>query len=305
MNMLTNNSGLPEPVLHAIQPDAYSAVGASDYSATSLLKSPRQLQLEKRHAKSVTQDVMDHWFLFLGTAIHSALENGLKNNPRYIVERKILRFDKPDGGTPDQFRRVAAKFDLYDTETKTLYDHKTTTTWVHGKEMKDERVQQLNLNAYFLEKEGYPVDDVAINAIYVDWRKAKGKYKDGDEYPESPCAEFRTAAWPMEWREKFYLTKLKEHIDAEHVPDEQLPPCGAEYCWEKPAKFAVYKPGAEKARKLCNSYDEAVAYINKYKLLGYEIEHRPGARTRCENYCSVCDICSEYSEWKKANESSK
>lgn len=56
---------------------------------------------------------------------------------------------------------------------QTLYDHKTTTTWVHGKEMKDEWVQQLNLNAYFLEKEGYPVDDVAINAIYVDWRKAK------------------------------------------------------------------------------------------------------------------------------------
>lgn len=304
MNLLTNNNGLPQIMHDAMQNTAYDAVGGSDYSATTLIQSPRKVQLTKRHKDKIQEDILDRWAAFRGTAMHSELERGLKGNPRYIVERKYVRFDKPEGGTEDQFRRIASKLDAYDKETKTLFDHKTTTTFIHGKEMKDEWIHQLNINAYFLEKEGYPVDDICINAIYLDWRKNSARYKD-DKYPATPAAEFRTAAWPMEWREKFYLDRLGKHVAAETLADDELPECTQEEMWEKPAKFAVYKPGADRATKLCDTREEAEAYIANKKLYGYKIEHRPGERTMCENYCSCRDFCNQYKKWKESQEGSE
>lgn len=300
-NQLTNYSGIPDIFQNALQPNDYDPVGASDYSATTLIQSPRQVQLFKRHKDEIVEDSVDLWARFRGNAIHRELEASLGTNPRYIVERKILRFDKPDGGDDSTWRRVAAKLDAYDKETQTLSDHKTTTTYIHGKEAKPEWIEQLNLNAYFLEKEGYPVKDVAINAIYMDWRPQSGRYKD-DDYPRTPFGEFKFKAWPLHKREQFYKERLAKHVEAESLSDELLPLCTADECWETPEKFAVYKVGANKATRLLSTREEAEAYI-RYKRLGneYAIEHRPGERTRCEKYCPVKNFCNQYKAWKEAN----
>ena len=161
---------IPQIIKDALYTDLHSEDGDRmfEYSATRLCKSPRQLQLEQRHAKEMdTPEIINIWYTFAGHAMHDFLENRLKNNPRNLVEKRIIRFDKPLGGTEQDYRRVGAKFDAYDKETKTLSDHKTTTTYIYGKEMKDEWIKQLMINAYFLEKEGYPVEKVAINAIYM------------------------------------------------------------------------------------------------------------------------------------------
>ncbi len=300
---LTNNYGIPTIITDALTPKAYLPFGASDYSATGLIKSPRQLQLSRRHGNKVSEDFIDYWARFRGNCIHSALESALKDNPNYLIERKSTLYIKPEGGTEDEYRRVVAKLDAYDKSTKTLSDHKTTTTYIHGSEMKPEWINQLNINAYFCEKEGYPVDDVAINAIYMDWRANAAKYATDDSYPRTPFGEFKQAAWPMEWREKFVKERLRLHVDAEKLEDDKLPLCTLEEMWTKPEKFAVYKPGASRATKLCDSRDEAELYITQRKLFGYQIEHRRGERTMCENYCEVRDFCNQYREWKEAQES--
>lgn len=295
--VLTNEYGLPQILYDAMSIKDYDPVGASDYSATSLISPPRIVQLNKRHKDEVQEDVLDWWARFKGTAIHSALEKGLKPlDDRYIIERKITRFDKPEGATEDKFRRVVAKLDAYDKETQTLSDHKTTTTFIHGNEMKDEWINQLNINAYFLEKDGYSVKNVAINAIYMDWRPTAGRYKD-EKYPAIPCYEFLTEAWPMEKREQFYKERLALHVAAEDLSDEDLPECTSEEMWEKAGCFAVYKPGAQKATRLCPSREDAELYIQAKGLTGYKIEDRPGERTRCERYCSCRDFCSQYKKY--------
>ena len=174
--MYTNKYHLPKAFEDALQPQPYDPVGASDYSATSLIDSPRYVQLYKRHKHEIVEDLMDQWYVWRGNAVHHEMESALSKNPRYLVERKVTRFDKPDGSDESAYRRVVAKFDLYDKETQTLSDWKTCSAYMHGSTGKKEWIDQLNINAYFLEKEGYPVKDVAINAIYMDWRPQSGRY---------------------------------------------------------------------------------------------------------------------------------
>lgn len=299
--MYTNKYRLPKAFEDALQPQPYDPVGASDYSATSLIDSPRYVQLYKRHKHEIVEDLMDQWYVWRGNAVHHEMESALSKNPKYLVERKITRFDKPDGGDESTYRRVVAKFDLYDKETQTLSDWKTCSAYMHGSTGKKEWIDQLNINAYFLEKEGYPVKDVAINAIYMDWRPQSGRYKD-DKYPDLPFNEFRFRVLPLEERESYYKERLRLHVEAESCSDDMLPVCTPDECWEKPAKYAVYKVGAAKATRLLDSEQEAKQYIIDNKLgLGYKIEFRPGERTRCEKYCPVKNWCNQYAEYKKQN----
>lgn len=266
-----------------------------EYSATVLCKSPRQCQLERRHQMPTEEDSpIDFWYSFLGTAVHNHIENQLKGNLRYICEKRIVRHDKPLGAPEQDYRSVGAKFDAYDKEDKKLIDHKTTTTYIHGKEMKEEWIRQLMINAYFLMKEGYQVDWLSINAIYMDWRDAKLKYAKAGEYPTSPCAEFTVACPPENECEALYKNLLEQHIAAENISDDDLPLCSSEYCWERGGCYAVYKPGADRATRLLSTYDEALAYISQKKLYGYCIETRPASRMRCERYCNAKNFCNQY-----------
>lgn len=276
-----------------------------EYSATVLCKSPRQVQLERRYKdKIVARDFFNKWYSFFGNAVHWYLEEKLRGNPNYIVERRIVRFDKPIGGKEEDLRRVGAKFDAYDIRDKVLYDHKTTTTFIYGKEMKDEWIRQLMINAYFLEKEGYPVERVAINAIYTDWRDSKMKRADFGTYPAAPCSEFTIPAWSMEDREYLYKSLLKGHIEAETTPDNELPYCSTEYVWETPKVYAIYRAGADRAIKLAKSIEEAEAYIQAKKLKGdIRIEERKATRKRCEDYCDAAPFCNQYQDWLKTQPS--
>lgn len=274
-----------------------------EYSATVLCKTPRQVQLEKRHKDELdTPEILRTWYTFTGDAFHDYLERNLKNNPRYICERRIIRFDKPTGSQDDKYRRVGAKFDAYDKELKTLYDHKTTTTFIHGKEIKKEWVQQLMINAYFLMSEGYEVEVVSINAIYVDWRESKLRYAKEGDYPLSPAIAFSVPCWTKEECEFLYLSLLKQHIDAEDLPDDELPPCDSDYCWETTSKVAVYKEGGAKAIRLLDSYEDAIKYIKWKHIDNAKIEVRPAERRRCKNYCEVNKFCNQYQTWLQSQE---
>lgn len=287
---LTNNQGMPQIMVDVIQEDDYVNIGASEYSATNLIMPPRMLQLVRRHKDKIEEDVMDRWYMWMGNAVHEKIDRELKSNKDYATERKITRFDEG--------RRVVAKFDAYHIPSQTLFDHKTTTTYIHGSEMKDEWINQLNINAFFLEEEGFPVQDIAINAIYLDWRSSWLKYKRDGDYPLLPVGEFRIEAWPQERRKEYYLDRLKQHIAAEQLEDDKLPECTSEDTWEKPSSFAVRKSGAYSAKRVLPSYEEAEKYIAENKLKdGYYIEVRPGERTRCANYCSAAPFCKQYQDW--------
>lgn len=72
--MYTNKYRLPKAFEDALQPQPYDPVGASDYSATSLIDSPRYVQLYKRHKHEIVEDLMDQWYVWRGNAVHHEME---------------------------------------------------------------------------------------------------------------------------------------------------------------------------------------------------------------------------------------
>lgn len=298
--MLTNNFCMPEIMEDVIQPKPYMGCGGADYSATSLIQSPRQVQLYKRHIKDVQEDLTDHWAFFLGSAIHEMIERTLERYfpTKYLVERKVTRFDLG--------RRVVMKVDAHDIEKCRVYDHKTAkignrkdiSLWT---EFKQEWKDQLMINAYFLEEEGYPVKELCINQIFLDWKPYTAKMMKANEYPQAPAVELVVPAPSQEERKKFYLERLQMHIDAENIPDDELPYCTMEECWASNDKWSVQLKSTGRSRKLCDTREEAEAWfksnIRPTSAGGYEIVLRPACRLKCDAFCSVAPYCNQYQEY--------
>ena len=78
--------------------------------------------------------------------------------------------------------------------------------------------------------------------------------------------------------------------------NEELPDCTPQEMWEKPPVWAVIKVGGVRAKSLHDSPELAEA-AKKDAGAGYEIQLRPGDRTRCKDYCLVNQWCKQYKEY--------
>lgn len=289
-------AGEPSSLINTIlRPEEEDHLKGIDYSVTTLLRPPREVQLCKRHSKELPPRSLDNRLAtFIGKAIHGAIEDSVKGMEGYKIEHRF-EFDEPVG---DDIVKIAGTCDMYDEVNHRLIDHKTTTTFIYGGELKKEWVEQLNIYAYFLRRLGYQVDECIVNCVFKDWRPNAGRYKSTD-YPSLPIMEFSFTPWSYEVEKEFYERKLKEHNDASKIEDDNLPECTADDMWIKPESYAVYRPGAAKAIRLLSTEREAERYIRDKKLTGCQVEHRPGERTKCEKYCSAAPFCNQFKKWKE------
>lgn len=277
----------------------------SDYSITQLIRPPRIVQLEKRHAKYLdempfTDDRMRKTLAsFKGTAIHSQLEKSLwqfmNQNPNagYMMERRIW----------DRIldRKISGKFDCY--RNGALYDYKTTSVWKRIFGQFDDYEKQLNLYAYLLGTCGVEVSILFIIAWYMDWDKHKRFQKD---YPSDEVELIHIDhLWNANEQRKYLHELIDKQKMNEDLPDDELDECTAEDMWSRETTYAVTYPGATRAVRLKDTYDEAQEYIdnakktekNKKKLAAMDswyVETRCGERTRCADYCRVNVFCNQY-----------
>src|SRR5512135_1202707 len=154
---ITNNEGLPEPIVKALQNDDYDK-GKADYSATQLLDPPRKVMLTRRHWDEIEQDAADMLALLKGKMIHKLLEQA-KVGDQIQEERLYL----------DVCGRVlSGQADLFDGHT--ISDYKNTSAWTAVyKDRWDEWEAQLNIYASLFEAAGFKVGAVQIVALYGDW----------------------------------------------------------------------------------------------------------------------------------------
>jgi len=301
--MLTNKYGLPDTIADAMQPRPYVGCGGADYSATSLIRPPRQVQLERRHRDKIQEDLTDQWALFLGNAIHSAIERELDQRypTRYLIERKVTRCDLG--------RRVVMKVDAYDLDKKIVIDHKTSKIGARASsklwtEFKDDWKKQLMINAYFLSEEGFEVKELAINQIFLDWKPFHAKVKSSDDYPQKPVVELRIPCPSKEELKDYYESRIQHHVEHENTPDDDLPYCTPEECWESPACWAVQSKNTGAARRCCDTKAEADYWLlnnlTAATQRNYEVVERKGGRMKCDEFCSVNQFCNQYKEWKAA-----
>lgn len=289
----TNRGNIPEFMVQAVLKDSHSMEDAK-YSITQLVKPPRALQLERRHKDAIVPEASDFWNVFIGSSVHGGIHEGLKSNDDYIMEQRL--FVDVNGV------KISGSPDLYQKSTAIIYDHKTMTTAAFGLEVKPEYEQQLNGYAYLLRKNGYKVNGLKLNVIYLDWRKAAIKFADPAKYPLVPCRTIDVPMWSEQEAEQFVLDRLALHEQNETFSDEDLLHCTSKEVWERAGKIAIYpKGGAARAMRLLDTDAEVTDYLAWKKLnrSAVQIVKRPASRQRCEQYCSAAPFCNQYQEWLK------
>jgi len=151
---------------------------------------------------------------------------------------------------------------------------------------------QLNCYAFLVEyAKKVKVKKLQIIAIVRDWSRREAVTKEG--YPQAPIVTIDIPLWSMQERTDYVLSRIKLHGEAlfEMETDGEMPDCTDEEMWAKPESFAVKKDGGVRAKSVHKTRDEAeIAMPSK----GHSIEHRLGARTRCESFCQVSGFCKQH-----------
>ena len=291
---LTNNFNLPDTFVNVIQRPQYSK-GDSQISATEILNSPRIVQLKRKHWDELTEDASEMVWSLFGSAVHNILQHG--KDDHHIVEERIF--------TEFHGWKISGAIDLQEVydDGIVISDYKVTGAWA-AQNGKQDWITQLNLYAWLVERvKQKTVKGIRIVAIIRDWSRRDAQNK--PDYPQSPVWVIDLPLWSFQDREDYVRRRLDMHNDAffaSHT-DGDMPLCTSDDMWERPEYFAVKKQGGVRARSVHDSLkaaelaaEEANAKAKKGEV--FVIEHRPGARVRCESFCQVSEFCSQHASYK-------
>jgi hypothetical protein len=156
---------------------------------------------------------------------------------------------------------------------------------------------QLNIYAGLVEDvKKIPVTSVGIVAIIRDWNRRESTTREG--YPEAPIKEIPIRLWPKEERDQYIANRIALHSACEFAIETEgdLPDCTPDEMWEKQTTYAIKKVGNKRAFKVYDNEKDALEAIADMEKT-YEIEVRPGERTRCTNFCPVSQYCEQYRDY--------
>ena len=281
--IITNHTGLPEPVFKALTRNDYSK-GKSNRSVTQLIDSPRVRVLRKENDEKIEEDAADMLWSVLGTAVHKMFEE--HEADQHIVEERL--YAEIDNWI------ISGAIDIQREEgdgSVTILDYKCTSAWsvIYGKSEWD---KQLNFYAWLAEHDkGCTVGALKICAVLRDWQRKKAEVD--SSYPQAPIVIVDIPLWSRQVRDEYVRERVRIHQEAEfeRLTGGDLPLCSDEERWKKDDQFAVKKIGTKRAIKLFDSMDDAFAYMKENQ----EIETRKGRSIRCEdNYCKVAEFCDQY-----------
>lgn len=289
---VTNNYGLPETITNVLARPQYSK-GKANLSVTELMSSPRIVQLKRKHWEDLTEDASDMVWSLFGTAVHNILEHG--KDEHHIVEERV--FTVVNGFT------ISGAIDLQEVyeDGTVLSDYKTTSAYAVVNQKADWEYQ-LNCYAYLLHKaKGVKVKKIQIVAIVRDWAR-RDTVREG--YPKAPIVVIDIPLWSVERQDEYIKQRihLQESAFFDIEVGSDIAECTPEEMWEKPEYFAVKKDGGVRAKSVHEKREDAeraLAQANEKAKKGetFLIEHRPGARTRCEGFCQVAAFCSQHKKY--------
>ena len=269
---LTNTFNLPEPIVQAVQNDAYTA-GSADISVTQLLDPPQKVALIREHADEIEEDVSDRIFSLMGQAVHNVLERA--EVPGLQEERLYADFN---GWT------LSGQFDYLD-EDGLLWDWKTASTYELSHGVKESREQQLNCYAELARQNGMNITGLRVGFILRDWSK-RGQYREAN-YPPHQVVVYPIPLWDGQRAKNFIEDRISLHQSSQYVE------CTDEERWAQPTRFAVVKQGAKRASKVFDTRAEAEEYATG-RGTGYFVDVRAGANIRCESYCGASAFCTQW-----------
>lgn len=272
---ITNKYGLPEALVNAVKNDPYNA-GHGDYSATSLLKPPRQLALQKKHKDEISEDASDRIWSLIGQTAHVICERG---NASDIVEKRFYGYFGN--------YTVSAQIDNLGMKDRMLSDYKVSTLYKFrpNNPPDPDWVAQLNIQCEILRQNKEEIKGLQIIGILRDWSKIKSRTE--ENYPRSNVVVLSIPIWESDKTKAFVLDRIKLHEDAKLI----LPECSKEERWASEDTYAVKKKTAKRAIKLFKDYQSAKDMAEPLK--DHFVEFRQGESKRCLDYCSVAQFCTQ------------
>ena len=288
-----NDLNLHPAMFSALTRNDYDYEQAGDFSATGLIKSPRQLQLEKRYGKFVEKDASTMFPSVLGSSIHYMIQREAEKIPNCIVEKRI--------STDIDGIKITCKPDMFEIAEKgsvNIYDWKITG--VYGVILADDGVkteweQQLNINSAIIRRAwGWKTSVLVVGCFFRDWKKGELEkaITDNKNYPEGYGKMIKIPLWDEKKQDEFLFERVSLHREYRLETDNALPECSSEERWERGECWAIMKPGRKSALKLCSSDKEARELIGADNTL--TVVHRPGRSMKCESYCNGAPWCDFY-----------
>lgn len=279
---VTNNSRLPESIVRLVS-GGDRVYAPNEVSVTRLIRPPQMVALESQHDGDLVEDAADRIWASYGTLMHLALEK--MGHDDALVEEKLtidVRGYKVSG-TPDLFTGT------------TLSDFKFVSVWTTIDGVKMDWETQLNFYAHLLREHGHTVDTLQIVAMYRDWSKTRAREHG---YPQQQAAILPVKMWTPE----ITAAVLDQHVEQyDRAMQGEYAPCTEEERWHRPNEWAVTKKGNKRANRILPTMDAAYKWAKenaprdpeKY-LDWFDVQMRPGADARCDNYCSVSAYCNQY-----------
>jgi hypothetical protein len=290
---ITNKNNLPDTFLSFARDGKYDK-GNADISVTTLIDSPRINILKGQNKGEIESDVSDMIWPLLGTAVHHMLESGPAKGNVTMEERLFVNINGwALSGAIDHQEEIDGKIHIS--------DYKVTSVWsvIYGKE---EWVKQLNCYAQMVRMaKDKEVGSVRIIAILRDWNRRDAMLK--PDYPKSPVATVDIPLWPEAQAIEYLHDRIEVHQDAQMMWDtkESVVNCSDDERWMKKTTYALTKKGNKRATKVFEFFDDAAAELLIHGL-GYEVITRKGEYTRCEQYCSVSEFCTQFAMEKVGKE---
>ena len=288
-----NDLNLHPAMFNALTRNDYDYEHAGDFSATALIKSPRQVQLEKRYDKFVEKDASTFFPSVMGSSIHYMIQREADKMPDCIVEKRIAI--DIDG------LKITCKPDMIQIIEKgvvDVYDWKNTGVYgviLAEGGVKTEWEQQLNINSAIIRHAwGWKTRALVVGCLFRDWKKGElhKAIIDNKNYPEGYGQMIEIPLWDEKKQDEFLFERVSLHREYKNAVDDKLPECTAEERWDRGECWAIMKPGRKTALKLCSSEDEAKGLVGADKTL--TVVHRPGRSMKCESYCNGAPWCDFY-----------
>ena len=290
--------------------DTYSGKGDDrTISATTLLKSTRQIVLDRRvDTATATPNINSLIASRIGVAIHDAIERAWVG-PHLIQALEALGLPahryivNPTGPVPEGMlavyveQRVEKVLDgwtitgQYDIViVGQLHDVKTTKGYVLQKKLSDEKWTMRGSIYKWLNPEVITDDSVVIECVVLDWTAASAA--SSPDYPQSQWTSLRFKLKSVQETESFIRRKLADitiHLD---TPEPELPECTDEELWREGPSYAYFaNPEAtgRSTKNFDNIHDANMHLAEKGKG---RVDTRPGKVKAC-TYCSGASLCTQ------------
>jgi hypothetical protein len=267
----------PAPFARAIAKDSYDP-GHSDFTVTGLLSPPQRTYLAQKSERiesgySATMSIF-------GSGVHNVLENNVDLKAEEFAERRFYY--------EMQGLQISGKIDFYSPGE--VHDWKVTAKV--QEEAKPEHKDQAQMNGYLTKMNGFPVHSVVVNYFDRAWSYLQSIVNPA--YPKTAFTAF-VFDYDEEYAIKRFNETIKDHVDARNGNPR---PCTDEERWKKPNTFALMKPDAKKATKVCYSMAEAEAN----KKPGQIIQVRSGESTYCKFFCGFHHVCPQYQKEQSSSQ---